>query len=166
MVSDKEIVNVKWYKVDIPFEDFGMGRLFVISNEFGPCFVSRNLNMCDAHEDYLDHANPIEEDELLEAYSVFDTMADWLCQKNQIDRNNRSEWLRVCKFIDAWKEDFFQFMVKSDDYDMELCEGYQYQPNASGTGVVWEGHHLHISEVEECGLPEGLSIEWESECLT
>ena len=40
-----------------------------------------------------------------------------------------------------------------DAYEGEnLLEGYEYQPNASGTGIVWVGYYLTIDCVKT-GLP-------------
>ena len=43
-------------------------------------------------------------------------------------------------------EEYLDLLTDENSEFPELVEGYSYQPNATGTGIVWVGHYFRLFE--------------------
>ena len=102
--------------------DDGMGPLFAYGHEFGPTLIIRAQTFCDAYEIAIDESATIPPSELPEAYG-YDTQEE----------------------LDA------AYAADPDNF-VELAEGYCYQSNFTGTGIVDEGHYAWLREIDAAWL--------------
>ena len=110
MKDDTEIVSVhSEYNNPIRFLDEGYGPLWIYCTSTGVTGIVRDMSFEKAYDCVLDEILlPIPEEELYEAYG-FDSQEDF---KKAADKASENE-----------------------EY-LDLVEGYRYQPNSSGTGIV------------------------------
>ena len=107
---------------EIPVYDDCWGTLWICGHEFGPNFIIRAHSFDTAYEIWLDETPTIDESELWEAHG-FDSVEE------------------------------FKLAVAASDFDWDrwnyggLAEGYQYQSNFTGTGIVNEGFYAWLQEL-------------------
>lgn len=157
-------VKTKWGN-DVPWYDDGIGPLWVCCNSLGVFGVIRAQDW-DAAESIIrdEILKPIPEDEVLEAYgyTVSCSNGKW---KGVYDWGGWAD--KTIFVIEADTKEEAEVLCKEhmNDGDAGLVEGYSYQDNFTGTGIVrhdlnGEQHHLLTLE----GLSRyGLVIEAEDE---
>jgi len=109
MKDNTKIVSVH-SKFDTPIKwyDDGYGPLWVYRNSMGVAGVIRAMNWHDAYDIVLDEIlTPIEQNEIPEAYGFY-------------GENAEHAFAIACE----------------NEAEMDLTEGYQFQPNSTGTGIV------------------------------
>ncbi len=167
-ISHRSITSVRQGENEIKFYDDGWTNLYVAGHEFGPTMIIAADSFESAHDIFIDESNPIEESDVPEAYGMWDRMTHWLCEKNGIERvGHNPEWHHVCDFARKWLSDYFRIVTSVDGAwnHIELDEAYQYQSNATGTGIVNVGHYMWINDITETVLKErfNIVIEWEDD---
>lgn len=145
-------IRVDGHKVEF-IDDYGLscgsnGSFWIAGHEFGPTVLVHADSFDSAWGAWIDECPTIPKDELPDAYGVSDSeeMASWQ-ETNPappwgspeysgwIDRKHDAEKA----ILAAWGE--------SDD-PPDLIEGYEYQSNASGTGIVDVGHYSWMREAD------------------
>jgi len=114
--------------------DNGFGSLWLYQNYEAPTWIVRAQSFEEALETVYDEMRPVPEDEVHEAYG-FDTRAEFDAAVRKLDG--------------------------SGDY-LELTDGFYYQSNASGTGIVFPGYHEALEELTPA-LAERLGVEIDKE---
>lgn len=117
------VINGKSEEVEF-INDYGdglSGKLFLIGHEFGPTHLVNAENMSDAEDAYLDDAETIPDEDMWEAYG-FNSYAEY------------SLWNETPK--------------EDGEADRDLTDGYRWQPNFTGTGVVQVGIYYWIKRVK------------------
>lgn len=137
-------VKVKFYNDSCDLNE----RFWLFGQEFGPillvCCYGGESN---AYEIWLDELNPIPMDEIHEAYNAFDKLVEYMVGKgHENTRQLRNFCYRWCKF-------YFDVDTQNANYTgawdrWELDESYQYQPNATDSGIVCVGHHEWMEEIQ------------------
>lgn len=146
-------------------------KYFAYGHEFGTSMVIRTDDESTAYEIALDESATVEHDELPEAYGFYlmqakscfapDNGEPWyvLCDRNFHDDpigHMVSEKVLKCTGDRLCTGDSFE--SKSDaiefaldfirEHGLDLIEGYQYQSNSTGTGIVNECHYCWIREAD------------------
>ena len=134
--DDTEIMSVKTqYGNDIAFLNDWTSPLWVYSNEYGPTFIATGQTWESTYEAIIDELTTVPESELYEAFG-FDNQADYDAKIAEL----RAETGDV-----EWPE---------------LIEGYRYQSNFTGTGIVSVGHYENLSPLTTEYLKEsGIQLE-------
>jgi hypothetical protein len=130
------LTKVEYYGNDA----IGDGMMFLFGFEYGPTHLICADSEHVAYDIWLDLLKPVPLDEIHEAYNAFDKLLDYMCNKGyENDRHLHS-------FCNRWGRYYFQ--VDTKDANMtgawdrwELDEAYQYQPNATDSGIVYVGHY-------------------------
>lgn len=120
------IINFDGKPDSVEFIDDGYGltgNLFLVGHEFGWTHLVASDNLADAEDAWLDLQPTIAESELHAAYGY------------------------------ATKEEYERVVEELASDSLVLTEGYLYQANHSGTGIVHVGHYhriveVHLSEVK------------------
>lgn len=99
--------------------DDGWGKLYLFGNEFGPTWVIRARSLETAYDIWLDEQPTVPKDELYLAYGFSSEKA------------------------------FNDLMKAHPEYPLSLPKGYEYQPNASGTGIVEVGYYEWFRELTQ-----------------
>lgn len=122
----------------IPYtEEDGDGTLFAFRETFGIARIVCARSLSDAHEVFIDESRTIEPADVHEAYGAFDKLREWLTSKGHED----NEHLR--DFCNRYAPQFFL----ACGHSWELIEGYEYQSNSTGTGIVDVDHNLQVYEL-------------------
>jgi len=118
--------------------------LYVFGHEYGPTHMICAPNESDAYGIWLDVQPTISHDDLDDAYG-FSCRASYNLYCRLRDDENNDVNLMLARKLGELEE------VSFDSSDVEswpnLVEGYDYQPNASGTGIVDVGHYLWWRQV-------------------
>lgn len=132
---------------------------FAYGHEFGTSLVIRTNNESNAYEIAIDESRTIEPDEVPEAYGFYFMQAKscfapdkgepwYICSDTEFGQMVSEAVLKCTgdrKCIGdtfATREDALQFALEFiQEHECELIEGYQYQSNSSGTGIVNVGHY-------------------------
>jgi len=115
------------------------GPLWVFGEECGPEMLIRARSFADAWDIMLDESPPIPEDEIYEAYG-FDGWCDGGYERTQTvysPATAKKRFERAIADAEAGERDY-----------PELLEGYEYQPNSSGTGIVSVSDYAWLREFE------------------
>ena len=109
--------------------DDSIGPLFLYRDSLGIVGIVRASDWHTAFEIVYDNfLPPIKEDEIPEAYGF------WLCEKEgQFIIEDESEYETYRFASDSARQDY---LLKVLMKDRDLAEGYAYQSNATGTGIV------------------------------
>lgn len=108
---DTDVIGVTRYGRPLIHDIDTFYPLWAYQQYCGPLKIVGGAHFSDAYESAIDQCPTIQESEIYEAYG-FDSVAE------------------------------YQAAIDSGDTDdIALIEGYQYQANASGTGIVAVGHH-------------------------
>lgn len=127
--SDTSLVGVRERESGFPVRvyDDGDGPLWVYATNSGPWMVTRMVIRAQSFEDAysiaIDESTTIAESDVPEAYG-FD------------GPNGALELRHATERAEAGLGEY-----------PDLQEGYQYQDNASGTGIVWVGYHESLREL-------------------
>lgn len=120
----------------IKYYDNGYGTLWVMRDTTGIVGIVRAQTYQDAYECVGDELKrPIDPSDVPDAYDAFDKFYDWLLSKGHLPTNRTREF--ACRYAPQ----FFAISTHRANEtgawdDWELGEGYEYQSNASGTGIV------------------------------
>lgn len=158
----------------IPYhEDDSDGKLYAFGHEFGIERIVCANGDCAAHEVYVDESRTIEEDEVHEAYGLYlmqaksyfapDKGESWyvLMNTNFHDKGVMvSESVLVCngdrlttgQAFPAKEEALTHAVEYIEENELELIEGYEYQSNFTGTGIVNVGHYQWMREITPAEL--------------
>lgn len=124
------------YPIDV--YDDSYGPVFVFGHEHGPTLVIRSRSWHSAWEIAIDEMRPISEEEVPEAYG-FD---GWDSAGERTETEYSPDTARAR--FERWIED-----AESGEKDYpELLEGYEYQSNSTGTGIVNVGHYAWLEEYD------------------
>lgn len=138
-----------------------MGVLWLYGMEYGPTMLIRANSLEDAIGIAHDESPAIEVDDLPEAYGFYlmqackwneqNSTAKWYVLSDHDDHGEMvSAEVLVCTgdrrsigCYDTKQEarDACMEYVNDNADDIYLIEGYVYQPNSTGTGIVSVGHH-------------------------
>ena len=146
-------------------EDDSNGECYVFRNTFGvECIVCANGESA-AWETMVDESKPIDQDELHEAYGLYlmqakscfapDNGEDWyvLLNTNFHDKGSIvSESTLKCNgdrlttgHVFATKQDAIEHALEFiQENELDLIEGYEYQSNSTGTGIVSIDHNTQM----------------------
>ncbi len=126
-------------------DDYGLGcskynaKFYLFYNEFGYTDLVHADNETSAWEAWIDEQETVPMEEVHEAYGAYDAMRDYMIQKGyEDDRHLRDFCNRNCPLFFRWKN--------AQEHEMDLIEGYHYQSNFTGTGIVDVGHYVGIRE--------------------
>lgn len=128
------------------YDEYGDGGdYFLFGFEYGPTLLVRARTINDAFDVLIDELPPVPLGEIHEAYNAFDKLLKHMVSKgHDNDRNLRDFCNRWCRF-------YFQADTKKTGQSVwdrwELDESYAYQPNATGSGIVYVGHYLWEREI-------------------
>jgi hypothetical protein len=141
------------------YDDYGIScgsnaEWFVAGHEFGASFLIHACSFEAAWEVWIDESPTIPESELTEAYGVPDSdeISTWR-EKNPVppyhEREAWSAWfdakhVEEKRILTAWDD---ASRARERDYP-GLIEGYEYQSNSSGTGIVDVGHYAWMNEAD------------------
>ncbi|MAT51159.1 MAG: hypothetical protein CMK32_08250 [Porticoccaceae bacterium] len=116
-------------------------QFWLFGREYGPEAVVSCGGESSGHEAWLDELTPIPQDEVHEAYNAFDKLLE------HMQSNGHENTKQLRSFCNRWCKFFFE-MENADLYGpWELDESYQYQSNATDTGIVNVGHYEWMRQV-------------------
>ena len=120
-------------------------RFWLFGFEYGPThLIHTHGHESTAWGIWLDLLPPVPMDELHEAYGSFNKLLERMTHRGY----ENTQQLRG--FCNRWAEAYFDWDTRRDSAwdDWELEEGYEYQPNATDSGVVYTGHYDWMQEIE------------------
>ncbi len=126
------------------FYSIGQDDCFIAGHEFGYTHLILEDYLDSAWETFLDDSPTIDDSELPDAYGCFDKFVEHM---EKLGHDNTQQLREFCS---RYEIDFFG--IKTDEMHTsgeywELIEGYEYQPNYVGTGIVNVGHYTYIHEL-------------------
>lgn len=143
-------------KTQIKVYDDGFGPLWVHYNEYGVVGVIRAQSFETAYEIAQDEfMQKVPEDEVHEAYgwSIRDYSDPnrilgslWQAAGHHGIEVYSPEDKLVCR-VGSMEEAHTFCQTAIAALQPELAEGYQYQPNATGTGIIYEGPYGGLTEL-------------------
>ena len=113
----------------VPVYDDSWGELWVFGCEHGVTRVIRCQSFESAWEIAIDESPTISADDVPEAYGFYGTPP--------VHEDTGETWGHLQADMKDWTE---------DREHPELIEGYEYQSNMSGTGIVNVGHYSWLRE--------------------
>lgn len=114
----------------IRYYDDGYGPLWILRDTCGIIGIIRTRNESEAYEIAGDEfRTPIAPEDIPEAYGAYDHLRDYLVSQGHEDNYDLSE------FCTRYAPAYFAVVAAGDNCP-ELTEGYEYQSNAKGTGIV------------------------------
>jgi hypothetical protein len=138
-------------------------QFFAYGHEFGTSLVIRCHSLEQAYDIAIDESNTIEPDEVPEAYGFYlmqakhwnapDNGEKWyICSDVDNHGETVSETILECRGDRQCIGDAFDSRGAAIDFalqyirdnDINLIEGYRYQDNSTGTGIVNTGHYEWI----------------------
>lgn len=103
--------------------------LVVIFNECGYTHLIYADGEGSAWDAWLDEQETVPPEDVHEAYGTFDRMIEAGFDREHATKNAR------------------EYYEQNADQEWELIEGYEYQANATGTGIVEVGHYTSFRVV-------------------
>lgn len=150
IVSAKMWRGYGWH--ELPIYDDGYGPLWIAGQEFGPTMLIRAQSFQDAWEIWIDESPTIPEEDLPEAYglrSQAEMDAISACVDGSSTKNQRETVREIIERDECtWNGRTPETPDEVDEFPL-LIEGYEYQSNATGTGIVDVGHYAWLREIEE-----------------
>jgi hypothetical protein len=145
MTDNKKYTLVKFrgerYKVEFLDPGWDGCPLFLFGHEFGPTHLIRADHYGSAWEEWLDEQPPIKKDDLWLAYGF----------------NSEDSYKAFCLLFQMGLKEQAWAIAKSEGIDGSgvsvpedyppIIEGYDYQPNATGTGIVDVGHYVWVAQL-------------------
>lgn len=140
MIGDREVEFIDDYGID----SGGGVQWYVVSNEFGPTCLVHACGYEDAWSAWLDEQPTIPESELPHAYNVYDSteMRVWR-EANPLPAFGSGEWQA---YRDAERAEIERVFGLRNNW--ELVEGFEFQNNGSGTGIVDVGLYATMGEAD------------------
>lgn len=159
ITDDQELVGAK-SEFDNPIRvyDDGWGKLWVYRTSLGVTGIVRAQTWHDAYECVLDEIlTPISVDDVSDAYGAWDKLRDFLINKGHEDT---PQLRHFCSRYDTLYFDIATHNANETAAwdDWPLIEGYEYQSNGKGTGIVsidlnWESLELLTLEfIDRAGI--------------
>ena len=140
-------------------DDYGLScgsnsQFFLAGQEFGATHLIHSSSYESAYEAWVDESLTISEEELTEAYGLPDSpeMEAWKETHPAPPYYQQEQWKAWCEALDL--EEKRVFKQWGDDAQAglrdhpDLIEGYEYQSNSSGTGIVDIGHYFWQREAD------------------
>lgn len=161
-IEDPDRYVIKCNDHEVKFiDDYGLscgtnGSFFVVGNEFGATHLIHASSYEDAWDAWLDEQPTIAEDGLIEAYSPGNEKGSFLDEAIDVypgrseGRWTEEDWTKIRASAKAALDAMASAASGpqgSGEYP-ELVEGYEFQSNTSGTGVVDVGHYTTINEAD------------------
>lgn len=165
--EDDSLVSVKsQWDNPIPFYDDSFGPLWVFCNSLGVAGIVRAQSWESAYERVRDDIlSPIPPEDVIEAYGYYTH------PENPLDMENNKIWF-ACKGAgeklgrfgsEEEANKFCLAQISLDPEGVDLREGYAYQGNATGSGIVM--HDLNGESLDPLTMERiekfGLKIETE-----
>ena len=118
--------------------------LYVCGHEYGYTHVIHADGECDAHSAWCDSLTPVPADEVPEAYNASDRLLEHMTSLGH------EEDYALRAFCDKWAAFYFKVCTQQceDIENWDLDEAYQYQSNATGSGIVYMGHCAHMRAIK------------------
>lgn len=143
------------------------GPLWIFGHEHGPTLIIRASSFETAWEIAIDESPTIDPSEVPEAYGSFEYLREW-CPELW------PEYFQVYRKEGEGKSMGPQavadiiFHRRADEFvdnPPDLLEGYEYQSNSSGTGIVNVGHYAWLRElthddIDAFNLIVRISTDW------
>jgi hypothetical protein len=129
------------------YDDYGDGGdWFLFGYEYGSTRLIRSRDECDAYSVFIDLEPVVPFDEIHEAFGSFDKLLEHMLSKGY-----ENDYQLRC-FCNRWCKFYFQACTKNINEtgswdDWPLIEGYEYQSNSTGSGIVNVGYYLWMREV-------------------
>ena len=124
--------------------DITVDDVHIAGNEFGYTHLILSDSFDSAWEEFIDQSETIPESELPDAYGAFDKFVE------HMEKLGHENAYQLREFCTRYESDFFRIeserMQEAGDY-WELIEGYEYQSNFTGTGIVFTGHCTYLHEL-------------------
>ncbi len=145
---------------NVRVEDDGWGNLYVAGHAFGPTHLLRHRSLDAAWEAWVDLLPTIETDDLPEAFGLYimhHGSQHYLCSDHEhigilthvvgprVAHRVVSSHLSHEEAMDACYE-----CVR--EHELGLCEGYELQSNATGTGIVDMGPYAWMNSLADYNL--------------
>lgn len=155
--SDITLRFVNRFGREIQYYDDGIGCLWLYRDAGGLMGIVRAQNESSAYEIVQDEfLTVVPAEELHDAYGAFDKLVELMEKKGH--ENTR----QLRDFCTRWDRFYFDVDTKDANFTgawdrWELVEGYAYQSNATGTGVVshdLNGESLKPLTIEEIARQE------------
>lgn len=130
---------------NLPVIDEGCGRLYLAGMEYGAMHLIRATSWESAYEAWVDELPPVPDDEIHEAYGL-NSAEEMAAIVAVIEDNATREQRRTVQAIlnssryMEWNGPKPESVDDVIEYPLPI-EGYQYQSNATGTGIVNVGHY-------------------------
>ena len=138
--SMSEMKAVSPFGNEVPCVETWDDHLWALCDEFGPRVFVTADTFENAWEEAVDALPAIPADEVHEAYG-FDTDEELAAAASKADRRENES-------PGTYGEQ------RGEDQTPSLAEGYEYQSNATGTGIVWVGYHATLVCPTSDMLPE------------
>jgi hypothetical protein len=127
--------NPGYAKYPIRYYDDGIGKLWIFRNTCGIVGIVRAQDEGSAYVIVRDEFDkPIPADELHEAYGAFDKLLESLQERGY------ENTLELRRKVSRLTPLYFRLISQNEELiqsgGLELIEGYEYQSNATGTGIV------------------------------
>lgn len=121
-------------------------QLWAYGHEYGYSHLVHCQHEGDGYSAHIDESPTIDESEVHEAYDSHEKLSKYLISKGHEDNQELN------LFCLRWAETFFRIATRDANYtgawdNWNLSEGYEYQSNSSGTGIVNTGHYGHYRQV-------------------
>lgn len=140
--------NDKFGSLKLYWDGFADDDWFIFGFEFGPVMVVLARSMQTAYDCFVDLQPPISDEELVDAYNVYDRFL--IVMQNRGHDNN----IALRKFCHNWLPVYSKIVYSRHDDSryaadqLELDEGYVFQSNSTGNGIVYLGDYFWEKEVE------------------
>ena len=129
------------------YDDY-WGELHLYGDEHGPSMLIRTSGESSAYEIAIDESPTIDARDVHEAYGFYihrdgswrNPVGPWILHDEVTDK-------KYPLFSDERACEYALEIARADERDLQ--EGYQYQSNSSGTGIVCAGHHEWLSTLKD-----------------
>jgi hypothetical protein len=140
-------------------DDYGLScgsndQFFLAGQQFGATHLIHSSSYESAYEAWVDESLTISEEELTEAYGLPDSpeIDAWKETHPAPTFYRSNEWNAWCEALHAEEVRVFKQWGEDADAHLrehpDLIEGYEYQSNSTGTGIVDMGHYAWMNEAD------------------
>jgi len=159
------------YGTSVKVYDDREGTLWVAHHEFGAFMVIRAKNFNCAWEIMIDEMSPLDVDDVHDAFGFYvinnPSGGFYLC--SDLEEFGHKEFIpefeathRICDRCDSKGQLLARARHFITEKQLNLIDGYEFQANATGTGIVCVGPYVQLRETDEDYLAHdyGLILEW------
>lgn len=113
-----------------------------------PDAAIRADSFSSAYNAWIDERPTIAPEDVPDAYGAFDRFVEWM------ESRGHEDTLHLRQFCSVHAAEFFRLQTSEAGCwdDWPLIEGYEYQSNASGTGIVDVGFDDRLDEIADCDI--------------